>query len=222
VLGDDHPATLLSINGMGLLLHSMGKLSEAEPYHREALEGFRRVLGDDHPATLASITSMGLLLYSMGKLGEAEALSADAVAGARRSLPEGDWSTGAFLRHHGLYLTELERYADAETALLEAHGILEAALGAQHKQTILVIQSLTDLYAAWHEAEPNQGHDAQAATWRAKLEQWQATTRPVATQPAASQLTSSDGSHGVAVREGVAASTVEQRRQHQVPEGRQR
>ena len=30
---------------------------------------------------------------------------------------------------------------------------------------------MLDLYDAWHEAEPAQGHDAQAAQWRAKLEE---------------------------------------------------
>ncbi len=49
---------------MGLLLQDQGKLTEAEPYHREALEGSRRVLGDDHPHTLESIDDMGNLLQS--------------------------------------------------------------------------------------------------------------------------------------------------------------
>ncbi len=35
------------------------KLVEAERYHREALEGRRRVLGNDHPDTLNSISNLG-------------------------------------------------------------------------------------------------------------------------------------------------------------------
>jgi len=54
--------------------------------------------------------------------------------------------------------------------LLEAHTVLETALGTDHKRTIKAIQSLADLYEAWHAAEPNQGYDAKAAEWRAKLE----------------------------------------------------
>ncbi len=68
MLGDDHPGTLTSINNMGNLLKSMGKLEEAMPYSRESLEGRRRVLGDDHPRTLTSINNMGLLLHAQGKL----------------------------------------------------------------------------------------------------------------------------------------------------------
>jgi tetratricopeptide (TPR) repeat protein len=43
---------------------AQGKLSEAEPYYREALEGRRRVLGDEHPDTLTSINNMGVLLQA--------------------------------------------------------------------------------------------------------------------------------------------------------------
>ena len=33
-----------------------------------------------------------------------------------------------------------------------------------------VLQRITDLYEAWHDAEPDGGHDARSAAWRAKLE----------------------------------------------------
>ncbi|MHC4094212.1 MAG: protein kinase domain-containing protein, partial [Planctomycetota bacterium] len=72
VLGEEHPITLKSVGGMGLMLKSMGKLDEAEPYYREALDARRRVLGDEHQDTLKSVSGMGSLLQSMGKLDEAE------------------------------------------------------------------------------------------------------------------------------------------------------
>ena len=71
VLGDEHPDTLRSINGMGNLLSDQGKYDEAMPYYVEALETSRRVLGDEHPGTLSSINNMGNLLSSQGKYEEA-------------------------------------------------------------------------------------------------------------------------------------------------------
>ena len=171
VLGDDHPNTLNSISNTALPLKSMGKLEEALGFFREALVGKRRVLGNDHPNTLISINNVGDLLVSMGELEEAEVLLAEAVDIAKRSLSTEHWFTGVFLGNHGKCLVELKRYADAETALLEAHGILEATLGAEHERTIKVVKSLADLYDAWHAAEPGAGYDAQAAEWRAKLEE---------------------------------------------------
>ena len=47
VLGDDHPATLLSINNMGLLRRDQGRQFEAEELFAEALRRARRALVGD-------------------------------------------------------------------------------------------------------------------------------------------------------------------------------
>ena len=169
VLGDDHPDTLASINNMGSLLRSQGKLTEAEPYHGEALEGNRRVLGDDHSGTLISKSNLALLLVDLGNAVEAEELAGEAVVAARETLGAEHWFYGNFLGKHGRALAALERFDDAESALLEAHGILQTAVGDEHLQTKRVVGYLADLYDAWHEAEPGRGYDAKAAEWRAKL-----------------------------------------------------
>ena len=39
------------------------------------------------------------------------------------------------------------------------------------------IERLISLYSAWHAAEPEEGYDAKAAEWRAKLPQ-EATSQP--------------------------------------------
>ena len=116
------------------------------------------------------MNNLGKLLTLMGGLDEAEALLVETVERARESLPQGHWALGIFLGNYGRCLTEQTRYAEAERALLEAHGIIEAALGTEHRHTVETIQFLLDLYNAWHEAEPDAGHDAQTAEWRAKLE----------------------------------------------------
>ena len=85
-LAPDHPDTLASINEMGSVLLSAGKLAEAELYLREALEGYLRVLGDEHPDTLNSINNMGFLLVSTGRLGEAEPYYREALEGLRHVL----------------------------------------------------------------------------------------------------------------------------------------
>jgi len=46
--------------------------------------------------------------------------------------------------------------------LLEAHEILAAAAGAEHRQTQRAISSLVALYEAWDKPD-------EAAGWRAKL-----------------------------------------------------
>ena len=51
-----------SIYNLGNLLLAQGKLDQAEPLLRKALERYRRVLGDNHSSTLSSINSLGQLL----------------------------------------------------------------------------------------------------------------------------------------------------------------
>ncbi len=85
-MGDSHPSTLTSICSLATLLQAQGKLGEAEPLFREALDGQRRTLGDSHPDTLLSINNLASLLQAQGKFSEAEALFREALDGFRRVL----------------------------------------------------------------------------------------------------------------------------------------
>ncbi len=49
------------------MLRAQGKLVEAEPYFREALQGRRRVLGTDHPDTLNTFKNLIELYDTWGK-----------------------------------------------------------------------------------------------------------------------------------------------------------
>jgi len=73
-------------NNLAMLFHDQGKLDEAEPLFREALEVRRRTLGDTHPNTLANINNLGLLLKDQGKLSEAEPLLREDLEAQRRTL----------------------------------------------------------------------------------------------------------------------------------------
>jgi hypothetical protein len=73
---------------MGTLLRDSGRLAEAEPLYREALEKRRRVLGEDHPHTLVSLGNMGILLARQGKPAEAEPFLLDSHEKRSRVLGE--------------------------------------------------------------------------------------------------------------------------------------
>ena len=186
VLGNEHPSTLNSINNMGQLLKKMDKLTEAEPYLREALEGRRRMLGDEHLDTLISIHNMAGLLRDLERFEEAVALGAEAVRGARAKLPPDDDFRLAAVTRHGMALAAMQRHADAEVEFLEAYEgfVMKRDLDKQRRAA----EALAGLYGAWHAAEPDKGHDASAAEWRAKLPT--ATSQPAMNQPTTTQPTS--------------------------------
>ena len=62
------------LNDLGLLLQDMGKLEDAGPLFRRALEGREAKLGADHPDTLSSVNNLGALLKVMGNPEAAEPL----------------------------------------------------------------------------------------------------------------------------------------------------
>ena len=63
------------------------------------------------------------------------------------------------------------RLEEAEAALLEAHGILVAGLGAEHDLTQGTVNALVELYDAWDEPD-------EADEWRSKLPRRRCTMAP--------------------------------------------
>ena len=52
------------------MLKQQGKLEEAEPLSREALEGMREVHGPRHPSTLIAVDNLATLLVESGRTEE--------------------------------------------------------------------------------------------------------------------------------------------------------
>ena len=178
ILGDDHRLTLAALRNMGGLLQQQGKLTEAETYYREALERRRRVLGDDHHDTLASLFDFCFLLRAQGKSSEAIALLVPAEPAMRRAFARGVVPLGVYLTLLGRCRSATSDFAAAQTNLTEAYAILSEDEDATARNRNDVLDGLVELYESWHAAEPDQGHDEQAAQWRAKLAEWQASTQP--------------------------------------------
>jgi len=120
VLGDDDPNTLVSINHTGMLLKAQGKLAEAEPFIREAMETCRHLMGDEHTNTLASINNMGALLETQGKLAEAEPYFREALEKGRRTLGDEHPDTLAAINNMGDLLHKQGKLAEAEPYCREA------------------------------------------------------------------------------------------------------
>lgn len=65
VLGNDHPATLETQNGLALLYWAMGKYSDAKKLLEDALSSRITILGAEHPDTLATQEALSELEYIM-------------------------------------------------------------------------------------------------------------------------------------------------------------
>jgi len=73
-VGEDHPDTLESKNGLAVLYKEQGRYDEAERVLIQALQGRRLRLGDQHPHTLESLKNLTELYEAWGKPDQAEQL----------------------------------------------------------------------------------------------------------------------------------------------------
>ena len=168
VRGEDHPDTFTSINNYGTLLEAQGHYAQAEAYYREAMEKCRRVLGEEHPNTLITTINTGFVMQREGRVGDAAEMLAG-VEESARTVFSGTYATwlAKLLTGLGRARTGLGEYTAAEANLLEAHQLNVSIRGEEHKETRGSAGALADLYAAWAKAAPGDGHEAQAAQWRA-------------------------------------------------------
>ena len=63
----------------------------------------------------------------------------------------------------------IEKLREAEPLLLEGYEGMKDHPDAIDLRKGQALERIVKLYDAWHAAEPDQGHDAKAAEWRAKL-----------------------------------------------------
>lgn len=187
LLGDEHPDLALTLNNLAGLLHDKGEHAAAEPLLREALNIYRKKLGDAHLNTLLSSTNLAALLQTADRPGEAVALLSPLEPVARSAFAAANaLGLGRYLTPLGRARVALRQFESAEANLLEAHAIIFDAANAQPRHRADVLTGLVELYDAWHAADPSaRTADGappaeKAAEWRAKLDEWRATTQPAA------------------------------------------
>ncbi|MEM1072026.1 MAG: serine/threonine-protein kinase [Planctomycetota bacterium] len=156
-LGNEHPDTLRSMNAMGRLLQSQGKLAEAESYFRSALEDSRRVLGNRHPDTLTALRNMAGLLHAQDNLFESESLFREALASSQWVLGDDHPTTLAVIDSLGNVLRSQGRLREAAFYMLRAMDGFRRELGDTHPSTLASISNMgswLDSQGRLAEAEP--------------------------------------------------------------------
>ena len=187
--GEDHLFTAYASEWMALVLESKGSLADAERLMRHACTVKRQKLGEDVPGVGATLRHLGRVTAKMNAFDEAERTLRDALAILQRGSPE-QWMRFDAMNILGGVLAERGAFVEAESLVVEGYrGVSQDPLvwaPCEHEALDRVVR----FYEAWDAAEPNAGHDAEAAEWRNKRKQLEVTTEP-ATQPATSQSVSS-------------------------------
>ncbi len=155
-VGPDDPLTIRATRLLGSALHAAGRLSEAQPLLRDALERFRRIDPNDE-RTLVSMSALGSLLLDMGKVEEAEPLYRATVDGQRRLKGPDHPSTLLTLNDLGTLYFMAGKMSEAEASFAEVLAARRRVNGDDHPDTLSALNNLGVVLAVQGrlaEAEP--------------------------------------------------------------------
>jgi len=137
--------TFTLLNNIALFLQGQGKLTEAEVYLREALNGCRSTLGNENPSTLTSINNMGSLLQDQGKLANAEIYYTEALELRRSTLGNEHPDTLTSINNMGNLFKAQGKLDEAEVYYQEALNSSKSILGATHPDTLISMSNMGSL-----------------------------------------------------------------------------
>ncbi|MCT7996488.1 CHAT domain-containing protein, partial [Laspinema olomoucense] len=152
-----HPDYATSLNNLAGLYRQMGRLSDAEPLFRQAMEIRRVQLGENHPDYATSLNNLAGLYRQMGRLSDAEPLYLQAMEIRRVQLGENHPSYATSLNNLASLYNAIGRFRDAEPLYRQAMEIHKVQLGENHPSYATSLNNLASLYNAigrFRDAEP--------------------------------------------------------------------
>jgi eukaryotic-like serine/threonine-protein kinase len=175
--GPDHPQTLDALTWIAWNLYLSGRIAEAEPFARKAVEGFHAIRTGPDEYTACALATLATILRDTDRPGEALPLFEE----AQRAFRTTGQSLNLFIieswARHAECLSMLRRFSDAERQLLEYRDALVAE--GHPVMPFAVIKAFIRIYDAWDTAEPGLGHDFQAADWRRRLPSYPGQVDPL-------------------------------------------
>jgi serine/threonine protein kinase/tetratricopeptide (TPR) repeat protein len=186
--GSVHPLVAESLNNIAVMRKRQGDFAGAEVLYRESLAIRRGAFGDRNLAVAQTLNNLATLLRDRGDHASAEPLYREAIAILEVKHPPGHSQVATVRSSLGRLLTlwvkrasrdddesaeqanVAARLEEAELLLRLAHDdLVRAPLPRSDDSVKRTVQWLVELYELRHARDPDQGHDATAAEWRARL-----------------------------------------------------
>ncbi|KIN02724.1 hypothetical protein OIDMADRAFT_120076 [Oidiodendron maius Zn] len=151
----DNAVYLDSLEMLGNLCVSQGKLAESEEMFQRALRGKEKALGAEHTSTLGTVHNLAILYTNQSKLAESEEMLQRVLRGFEKALGVEHTSTLGTVHNLGNIYTNQSKLVESEEMLQRALRGFEKTLGVEHVSTIHTVHNLGNLYT-------NQGKLAEA------------------------------------------------------------
>jgi tetratricopeptide (TPR) repeat protein len=148
VLGEKHPHTAYSCNGVAASLHAQGRYKEAEEGYRKALDITRATLGEDDPKTGTSHNNVAANLNAQGRYREAEQEFKKALEIQRKVFGEESPHTASCYNNVATNLNAQGRYKEGEESCRKALAIFRNLLGEEHVATATCLNNVAVSLAA--------------------------------------------------------------------------
>jgi transcriptional regulator with XRE-family HTH domain len=145
ILGDDHPATLVTCHHLCQLAQARGDLHTAENGLRQLTANSTRVLGPNHRRTLDAWQSLADLRHASGDTAAADSLTRQVLTARMRILGPDHPATLASQHRLALILRDQEDAAQARVLLGTVIAARRRLLGAGHQATIRAAADLAAL-----------------------------------------------------------------------------
>ena len=173
VHGDDHRDTLSALGNMGANYQERGMYQEALTIYMESLDSTVGKFGEEDFLSLAIMDAIGGNLTVQGRYQEADEYLVKCLASRRRLL--GDQHSDTLNTTGKLADLRFQegKFQEAVAHMTAALNGASESLGESHPRSVIYLQLLILYHQQWHEAEPDAGHDATAAQYRAQLDDLQ-------------------------------------------------
>jgi tetratricopeptide (TPR) repeat protein/tRNA A-37 threonylcarbamoyl transferase component Bud32 len=146
-LGQEHPDTLGTMEGLARVYWRQGRYDKAQLLFTKTVEGRNKVLGEEHPDTLYSMNDLAVLYYSQGRYTEAESLYTKMLQISSALLGD-DVCTVLFMGNLATVYRSQGRYSEAEQLYVRAMEQSQRLLGEEHPDTLYCMNGLAMLYIA--------------------------------------------------------------------------
>ncbi|KAF5837461.1 hypothetical protein DUNSADRAFT_4377 [Dunaliella salina] len=142
VMGEQAPATWMSLQGLARRINDQGLPAKAEPLWSEVLEVLQGALGELHPSTLVAKMRLALCLKGVGKLAEAEVLCQEVLTSRQHVLGANHPDSVSSVNSLAVCIQKQGKLTEAEVLFRESLTSRQRLLGPNHPETITSVNNL--------------------------------------------------------------------------------
>ncbi|QRV95633.1 kinesin light chain [Ceratobasidium sp. AG-Ba] len=160
-LGEEHTATLTSMNNLAFTYRQQGRYRDAAKLQEQVMQIRKRVSGHEHSETLIAMRNLATTYYYLGRYTDAQSLHQHILDTSTRVHGHDHPDTLASMHELAVTYQAQGRYDQAEALLLKVVDARKRVKGDEHPETLTSMHVLASTYyrqGRYDEAESMQEH----------------------------------------------------------------